>query len=50
MARLDTRSITGIPEEWLASDSSAELPEFDLGGESAEIREWRMIVAFLQNC
>jgi hypothetical protein len=49
MARLDTRTVAeGIPEEWLANDEVAPLQEPEY--ETPEMREWRMIVAFLANC
>ena len=52
MARLDTRIISdAIPEEWLMASDAAETPELlELQGETREMREWRMIVAFLSNC
>jgi hypothetical protein len=37
-----------IPREWLLDDEPVELPNFE--GESPELREWRMVVAFLNNC
>jgi hypothetical protein len=49
MARLDTRIVSAaIPEDWLVSDERGELAE--ISDESPELHEWRMIVAFLQNC
>ena len=48
MAKLDTRAIAqSIPEEWLKSDESVTLPDW---GESSDLHEWQVIVAFLQNC
>lgn len=50
MAKLDMRLVSmGIPEEWLVRDETV----VDLSepcGEPPEVREWRMIVAFLNNC
>jgi hypothetical protein len=49
MARLDTRSVgEGVPLEWVLDEEPFEAP--DQCSEGGELREWRMIVAFLQNC
>ena len=51
MAKLDTRIISdAIPVGWLASSEPVEFPDLELQGETGEMPEQGMIVAFLANC